>query len=266
MIPPNRLLGPWPIWGGGGPVCALPWPGSPLTPRCEGGPPRASISWRRRAISSSYLSTRISTSWCSGAWLTEPLLDEGLIALKIVDFLPHHFHLLHLALHCGQVTSVISTPQQRLCFARTMLDMTMAAPTPTWTASEWGKAAKVSWMNTHFSDRSHLHRWSHSRTLAGYQWCTPPAGSQAEPCHGGRCTWWSPKINGRSWHPRSEASNLVISKIDSERQERGTRARPASAWFSIAGSMLAAGAKRAQDRSAQTLGKCFDGYLKRLGP
>ncbi len=54
MMPPNRLLGPWPIAGGAG-WETPPWGGSPLTPTCEGGPPRASISWRRRATSSSYL-------------------------------------------------------------------------------------------------------------------------------------------------------------------------------------------------------------------
>ena len=54
MMPPNKLLGPCPIAGGAGcdpPPCG----GRPLTPICEGGPPRASISWRRRAMSSSYL-------------------------------------------------------------------------------------------------------------------------------------------------------------------------------------------------------------------
>lgn len=54
MMPPNRLLGPWPIAGGWGWETPV-WVCNPLIPTWDGWPPRTSSSWRSRAISSSYL-------------------------------------------------------------------------------------------------------------------------------------------------------------------------------------------------------------------
>lgn len=53
-MPPKRSRGPWPIDGGGA------WAGcggGPPIARCPDGPPRASSSLRKSAISCSYLET-----------------------------------------------------------------------------------------------------------------------------------------------------------------------------------------------------------------
>ena len=73
------------------------------------GPPRSSISWRRRLSSSSYLKWQSSASQSQGSQKGyQPLLDGKLALFKTVDLLPDHFHFLHLPRNYKLLVSMTS--------------------------------------------------------------------------------------------------------------------------------------------------------------